>query len=299
MRANYPIAKCWFHWEHPSETNARCVLAHGNFLIRDVSVSQKFFFSICKAWIYLSFQIFNLTTHQWNEANLLYGPSDQFYCRAGINYPQCLSLTDQWFTVCDRTEGIAGSLYILSPSSGFQSVPHDRGRVEGQDSALPFYKFDLKLRTWTRLASLPESLSNNRIKLCMCDGEEGMATCVVWGSTPARLPRRRKELGVCRNVLFRKQFYLFFHETGYFPHIQTDTEVLTGFSENIDLYTSHSSFTESYLIHQKFLGTDVKTKYAAQSIIVNATNSTPHSWQKQNKTIYIAHFPISIEFIKQ
>ena len=128
-----------------------------------------------------TFQVFNVKTNLWKEANLFYGSSRNLNRRPGINYPQCLNHTDQWQIVCDRVEGPAGCLYILSPASGFDSVPHDRGDQmdsRTKDGILPFYKFDLSGRTWTRLAGLPETLSNSDVKLCICDKVEAMATCI-------------------------------------------------------------------------------------------------------------------------
>ena len=101
--------------------------------------------------------------------------------RPGIHYPQCLNQTDQWQIVCDREQGPEGCLYILSPSSGFDSVPHSRTDSNDnitRDGILPFYKFDLSSRAWTRLAGLPETLVNSDIKLCICDKVEAMATCI-------------------------------------------------------------------------------------------------------------------------
>ena len=122
-----------------------------------------------------------MKTNLWKDANLYYGSSRNMNRRPGINYPQCLNYLDQWQIVCDREEGPSGSLYILSPSSGCESVPQVRGdqtRTGAKDGVLPFYKFDLCHRTWTRLAGLPESLSNSAVKLCICDKVEAMATCI-------------------------------------------------------------------------------------------------------------------------
>ncbi len=75
---------------------------------------------------------------------------------------------------------------LLGLSSGFHNLPDwssSQNQSQGdakmiQDGRLPFYKFDLHTTTWTRLASLPESLASSAIKLCMCDKMEAMATCI-------------------------------------------------------------------------------------------------------------------------
>lgn len=132
----------------------------------------------------LSRKIFNVRSHTWRDTNLSYG-STSGYPRGGVNHPLCIDNNDHWAVVCDRG---ANALYVLGMKSGLSDIPTRRRMKQREvptqgkmaesalDARLPFYKVDLILHTWSRLASVPEALAANSLQLCINDGRSSMAT---------------------------------------------------------------------------------------------------------------------------
>lgn len=161
----------------PTMVNTRQVMSPNRFVtevIRATKLPNHEVMLLVRTISGISKKIFNVKTNLWRDGNIYHG-HNPVQPKPGQHYPLCLDLLDPWHIMCDRNENM---LYVLSTKSGITDLP-TRSSESKNDGVLPFYKYNLVDKTWTRLACLPESMAASNIQLCLSDGQSSMSSASV------------------------------------------------------------------------------------------------------------------------
>ena len=110
-------------------------------------------------------KLFSIRTNTWKDVHLWKGKDRM------KQQPRFLDFSESLPMMCDR---LTDDLYLLGSQSGFSDLSEGVDLTK-LDAALPFFRYNMEKKTWTRLASLPEFMSAGSLETCCSDRLYNMA----------------------------------------------------------------------------------------------------------------------------